>query len=338
MSDSEKYTAEGEDIRVVGPEWGEEDEEVTTEKNWIPYRGPQGGEGWQDTQNPNDVRYDLDEPPGTVAAGYSEDHWEMDERSTSVEENEMGYVSEGAGGPSLDVATADHAQSLHEAGASEGASSRHMHVATWESEDGEPRRAFVTNYGPDMSRNETGEKPLLGERAIAADAFFRNMGFDPPKHFLNRQQRYLAVEGKDGKEVRHAPDEWKENIDRDEVLDFAATTIIAGNSDLHPKNVLVNENGEFFAVDLDKSGGDFANGPDRFQRRGFQSITWTARNLGHSLSKEEIDQRAQELCRDMDIDRMTENVENSTWSRKGRHQFRDNIITNIKALREGSLL
>ena len=41
-------------------------------KQWIPYEGPEGGEGWQNTQDPDDIRYGLDEPPGEVAEGYEE--------------------------------------------------------------------------------------------------------------------------------------------------------------------------------------------------------------------------------------------------------------------------
>jgi len=46
------------------------------DKAWIPYRGPQGGEGWQNVENPDDTRYQED-PPGEVVEGYEEwaDGW-----------------------------------------------------------------------------------------------------------------------------------------------------------------------------------------------------------------------------------------------------------------------
>lgn len=52
-------------------------------KEWIPYRGPQGGEGWQNTEDPEDIRYGLDEPPGEVAEGYEEmaEQWGSEEGS-----------------------------------------------------------------------------------------------------------------------------------------------------------------------------------------------------------------------------------------------------------------
>lgn len=47
----------------------------TVGKKWIPYEGPRGGEGWQNVNDPDDIRYGLDEAPGEVADGYDEDHW-----------------------------------------------------------------------------------------------------------------------------------------------------------------------------------------------------------------------------------------------------------------------
>ena len=44
----------------------------TLRKEWIPYRGPQEGEGWQNVNDPDDIRYGLDDPPGEVAEGYEE--------------------------------------------------------------------------------------------------------------------------------------------------------------------------------------------------------------------------------------------------------------------------
>lgn len=41
------------------------------EKQWVPYEGPQGGQGWQREDDPDDVRY-TNEPPGEIAEGYEE--------------------------------------------------------------------------------------------------------------------------------------------------------------------------------------------------------------------------------------------------------------------------
>lgn len=343
-SGSDPSESENTDTRTESEEQVEQAvkalEGALTEKDWIPYQGPQGGEGWQNTQNPDDIRYGLDEAPGEVAAGYDEDHWERDQRSVSEADHELGYVSE-ENGPSLNVTTASESQSLAEVGASEGASSRHMHVATWRDGDGEvTHRAFVTNFGPDMDRNRTGEKPLLGERAVSADSFLRNLGFgeNVPRHFLNRQQRYLSVEHQPGEEVTKAPQEWTDSIDEEKAKDFAAAVMLVGNSDLHPENVLVDEEGKFYAVDLDKSAGDFVNGPERFKNRGVRSIKWTMNEMGVDISEDELNDRAQKLAQRYDTDDVLRDVPNSLWSDKDRHQFRANIRNNIQAARDGRLL
>lgn len=42
-------------------------------KEWVPYKGPDGGEGWQRTSD-GEVRYQKN-PPGEVADGHDADHW-----------------------------------------------------------------------------------------------------------------------------------------------------------------------------------------------------------------------------------------------------------------------
>lgn len=54
----------------------------TVSKNWIPYQGPMGGEGWQNANDPDDIRY-VDDPPGEVEEGYEEisEGWGNDSRN-----------------------------------------------------------------------------------------------------------------------------------------------------------------------------------------------------------------------------------------------------------------
>jgi hypothetical protein len=146
------------------------------------------------------------------------------------------------------------------------------------------------------------------------------------------------VQSKPGKEVRAAPDEWKDRVDEEKAKDFAASVLIAGNSDLHSKNILLNEDGTFYAVDLDKSGGDFVNGPTRFKRRGVDSIKYALRDMGISMSRGELGKRVEKVAQRYDPDDVLEGVPDSLWSDKDRHQFKENIRNNIEAAKEGRLL
>jgi len=76
----------------VNPEWlhetdGEVDDVEKQSDGWVPYVGPEGGEGWQDAAHPEDVRYQT-EPPGETADGYDSDYWE--------EQSDVGYYDEEA--------------------------------------------------------------------------------------------------------------------------------------------------------------------------------------------------------------------------------------------------
>lgn len=53
-------------------------------KEWIPYQGPMGGEGWQDASNPDDVRY-TEDAPGEVVDEYEEmaEDWGTSEPDSS---------------------------------------------------------------------------------------------------------------------------------------------------------------------------------------------------------------------------------------------------------------
>ena len=50
----------------------EEEIQALGSGEWKPYSGPRGGEGWQNVNDPEDIRYGLENPPGEVAEGYEE--------------------------------------------------------------------------------------------------------------------------------------------------------------------------------------------------------------------------------------------------------------------------
>ena len=70
-------------------------DEKSSSGEWKPYLGPNGGEGWQDITDPDDIRYGIAEPPGEVAEGYEEEAEMMTE---SIEEGSAGADSPGNDG------------------------------------------------------------------------------------------------------------------------------------------------------------------------------------------------------------------------------------------------
>lgn len=79
----------------------------TLGKEWIPYEGPRGGEGWQNTEDKDDIRYNLDNPPGEVADGYEDmaEDWGEDSREEFLSDirSEFGLPQ----GTVADVATSN---------------------------------------------------------------------------------------------------------------------------------------------------------------------------------------------------------------------------------------
>lgn len=341
----------------------DENESNTTEKKvarkneWQPYIGPRDGVGWT---NGDDVTYD-DEPPGEIDQQAVDDFLQElpeDDRQQAREElgltspsagehvtqmQERGYVSniDNKDVPNLRIQDAVDSKGLRTAGASRGASSNHMDVYEWE--DG--HEGFVTHYSESMQRDVTGEKPTLGERAIAADSFLRNIGFEDikiPTHHLDREgsedtESYLSTEALEGREVRRAPDSIAEKVNEEEAKRFAGATMLMGNSDLHRKNILVGNDGTVKPIDLDKSGGEFTSS-NFFRRRGIRSILGSLRQIGIDMSRDELDEIATELATEIDIDEALDGVQNSQLSDEQHHQFRDNIKTNIEAWRDGNVL
>lgn len=307
----------------------ETDDDADVAKEWVPYHGPQGGTGWENTET-DDIVYDDDKPGEQTGTGFEE-------------MARTGYVST-PDGADLRLETADQITDLYdERDASPGASAQHMDVAYWYDKQGnETHRAFVTNYGENMERDHTGEKPTLGERAIAADAFLRNIGFGEmvPKHYYDRDDQYLAVEGVGGADVYSASNEAIEKVDREEVRYGVAAVILMGNSDMHGQNVFVEPDGTVKFVDLDKSGGDWTDEytRQRFLDRGVKSILATARQLGVDMTRRELDEACQELAQEIDIETAMTGVHNSKVGTKPHHTFADNIRANIEAFKAGSVL
>lgn len=65
------------------------DEIRATEKSdeWVPYEGPQGGEGWQSTEDETDIRY-TEDPPGKVADEYQDmaESWGEDPKRPELDD------------------------------------------------------------------------------------------------------------------------------------------------------------------------------------------------------------------------------------------------------------
>jgi hypothetical protein len=248
--------------------------------------------------------------------------------------SDQGYVSPDA--PDLRVGQAESVEPLlGDDEGQAGSAASNMDIARFD--DG--TTAFVKRYRKtlDGPRSE-GENPTNAEREVAADQFLRNLGMGDhlPALFNNEDEDYAASEKIEGEHARLNTPGGATEVDEDEFKDFAAATILAGNSDLHGDNWVVQDDGSFAAIDLNKAGGDFSEDGD-FRRRGRNMITNVADTLGIDYDADELTERATQLAQEIDTEAALDGVPNSDLSDADRHQFRENIRDNIDAFAAGEV-
>lgn len=239
--------------------------------------------------------------------------------------------------PDIRPENADSVEALYESEEGEtGAAASNMDVADFD--NGET--AFVKRHRETIDGSRTnGEKPTLAERAVAADQFLRNVGFDdavPDIAIDDIPGGYMSSRKVDGEHLRGAPPSGSDDVDEDRFRRFAAAVLLAGNSDLHGDNVVVQDGGDFAAIDLNKSGGDFTS-PGKFRTRGVNELVSNASKLGIDMSRDDLQAEAEQLAQEVDTESVLDGVPNSDLSDAPRHQFRDNIRTNIEGFANGEV-
>jgi len=159
---------------------------------------------------------------------------------------------------------------LNNTGEDAGVTSDVMEVADMKGENTDSYRAFLTHY------DDAGPyKPVDWEQAhsqMATFTFLDSMGVRVPPHTFDADNEYVAVasvEQLGRREIipiaelrlksRDEKTEFTNGADRDEFLDMAAVHMLAGNTDLHTKNVKIERDGSFHTFDLDRAGRRFAD-------------------------------------------------------------------------------
>jgi hypothetical protein len=232
-----------------------------TEKEWVPYVGPRGGEGWQNENDPDDVRY-TDEPPGEVSDGYVEGVTVTPDTEPD-EPNKYGVASsnEVLAEPFENAAKI---KSSREAGIEEGnTTADSMEVLVMDDDSrvyATPLRAYKdvdTGIvdGPVEARYNNLNSPRLINR-LGGNACKTARAFSPDG------TEYIAKEGVDGemlRQLRGASFTMEQKISARETM---AAAYFVGNADLHAANVKIDENDDFVIIDHDNARGLDAFGDD----------------------------------------------------------------------------
>lgn len=210
-------------------------------------------------------------------------------------------------------------------------SSQHMEVVEYEN----GQQAFLTHLSSTEYQDQEGADPIEAERAIAGEKFFENIGLEKyvPHHFVDLDEGYMAVEAIDGYELNKAPEEAKKKVEKDDYLQFAAATILSGNSDMDGRNTMIDEEGNIYGIDIDHSGGDFTDG-GRHYRRGMNELKANADKLGLDIDFEDIKNATQTVAQQLNPYDATEDIESSRISDKPMYEFGRNIRKNVQEFAE----
>lgn len=234
------------------------------------------------------------------------------------------------GWPSLDVEEVEGVEDLEEVVDETGRNKDAMDVGTVE-EDGEEVDVFIinTDHGG-VTKRETATE-------MAGWAMQRYLGLRTTPHQYLKDEGAIAKRGVEGHTVSSAPESVKDNIDREDAIEYLAGQMVLGNWDAKPENVIVNEEGDLTWIDNDFALGDLElwhnrgtnhNTPNRMQDFGAASRTF--------VQTEEVYERASEIANNLtddeidDLERIQNTVEDvtgGTISGRGRTDIRDTIET-----------
>ena len=178
-----------------------------------------------------------------------------------------------------------------------------------------------------------------GQRQMAGYAAMRHI--DPERtieHVADFEAGYFANEVAPGAD---AVDAEPGLVDEADFVDMAARQVIIGNADAHQNNVRVDEEGNLYPFDLDRSAGDvtgewtgafpqYENTLDRI----LGELEKTASALGVQMDREAVLDQAQLIAEEFADD---VNVPQDIEEESGRTEFANTVWDNLQALRDGEV-
>lgn len=206
-------------------------------------------------------------------------------------------------------------QSLADTDADEGVTAGYMEVASLNGNDSDSFRAYITKYGNNPAEEvDKGNaaaisrvpKEWQAHSQMATTAFSSSCGVRTPGHTYDPDGEFVAAAGvnkmgrPDATPLNEVKDGPAAKVDREEYLDVCATQHLAGNTDLHTRNILIDDDGGVHCIDYDRGTREYddmvsmqsnarkaAKSADRINRR---------REDIFAVSKEDITDRAQEIA------------------------------------------
>ena len=168
----------------------------------------------------------------------------------------------------------------------------------------------------------------VGASALTAEEATRKLRGEAHKQHYDPVSRTLRSEKAGDATIRETalgdgpvdPDE----IDRDEVVDTYATAYLTGNKDAHNENIVVTEDGDVNAIDLEHTGYDPTH-QDIEETIYAKEARKASEAIGFEdeITEEEVAERAQNLAENADFD----NEEMKTTIKNRTRRSTDNLET-----------
>lgn len=119
---------------------------------------------------------------------------------------------------------------------------------------------YVTDY-EELDEDDgfaNGEAGSLEQRQLAGAIFTSELGGNQPEFGHDGESRFVSKDLKEGENesvpIDQAPEEYINEIDREEFVQETAIAALAGNNDPHADNVAVDEEGNLTVFDHDRTG------------------------------------------------------------------------------------
>jgi hypothetical protein len=136
---------------------------------------------------------------------------------------------------------------------------------------------------------DEGAAEEIRENTLTGSIVTRTLGGNSPTHYFNDRTDGLQSEGIDGQALDTVSGD---EINSQSFVDSYAAGMLAGNSDLHGGNFVVDEGGEAWLIDHDRAEGR----TEGFADRTLDDFDEFADELGLEVSSDDVEERLIEMA------------------------------------------
>ena len=169
------------------------------------------------------------------------------------------------------------------------------------------------------------------DRTMTAYNFLDEIGGHATEYDVADDGSWFASREVDGEILRTAPDEFRDNIEKEHLTDVMAEQLIVGNWDAHPENIAVDENGELQVFDFDNASSDISEYENISAFR--ETLSYVEGMVDEDIDLDEVIERAQERVTTISLN-VVDSVEESSGSNP---EFLEQINENLRVIMEGEL-